>query len=171
MTFLTRGKSFSDLNEGRFLSTGELFTSVSSNGGQVSIVVVNNNGYDIYVPSIVVRSEFAGRIEKGFNADISTEGESLEIQNKKSSIGVYTENVNVFTAGDGETGVIDTSTAESFNDKLLLAGKATSPGTMQEIGGNILQPGDNMYIRLVNTSSENVPASIDIDYIETDSLP
>lgn len=169
MSFLTRDKEVLDLLESKFISTGYLFENVSSNGGQVSVVVENDNGVPVYVTNIVVRSSFSGRIEKGFNPGITSEAANLELVNKKSGGSVRNEAVNVFSAGEGQPGGIDSSSATNFNDKRVLAGSATSPGAESEIGGNIIAPGDKMYVRVVNTSSNARPVSIDVDYIRLEN--
>lgn len=170
MTDYVVDKSVVDLKEGEFISTGFRFTDVSSGGGQVSIVLENDSDYDLWVPSLSLRSQFRGRVEKGFNASIDTSDSNLGFNNKKSSGTNNSSGINVFTAGDGQTGGV-TLDGDNFNDKHLAAGKATSPGTRAEVGGNIVAPGDNLVVRAVNESSTNGAVSIDLDFIKMNNGP
>lgn len=169
MTVWTRDDAIRSLNEEEFISIGKRFTGVSSNDGSVGVVIENNNSHDIFVPTITLRSQFRGRVEKGFNPTVDTTASNLGFTNKKSSGADGASNVNAFTIGDGEPGAV-TADGSNFNDKFLPAGGAVSPGTQAEVGGNIIAEGDSLFVRAVNESSNSGELSIDVDFIKTQYL-
>jgi len=169
MVFYSVDKAVQELNEGKFYSSGERFTTVDSSTGSAGFLLVNNNDYNLYIPGIVVRSDFAGRIEKGFNPTVNTEGTDIEVVNKSTSGTNAVEGVSIYTIGDEGTGEV-TADGSNFNDKHLPAGKATAPGAEADIGGNIIEPGTSLFVRVVNESSNQGIVSIDVDFIKMDNM-
>jgi len=170
VTLLVQDKSVRELNEGEFVSTGYRFTGVSSNGGGVGVLLVNNSDYDVLVSSIVVRSGFKGRVEKGFNPSVDSQGESLNFTNKKSGLtGSSSGGMSAYRFGEGSSGSL-TFDGSNFNPKHLAAGTATSPGTEAEVGGNILAVGDSMFVYALNESSNSGDVSIDVDFVKLNNL-
>lgn len=165
MVTLTRERDTRELKEGEFISVGKRFSGISSNGGEIGIIIENDNSHDILVPNINVRAQRLGRIEKGFNPTIDTSDSNLNFTNKKSEGSHSAPNMNTFTIGDGQTGAI-TADGDNFSNKHVTAGTATSPGTEAHVGGNILAPGDSIYVKYVNESSNEGITSIDIDFIK-----
>lgn len=152
------------MREGEILSIGKRFLDVAKSGGQVSVVLENNCGCDIFVADINVRSSFQGRIEKGFNPSVDTDASNLSLVNKRSD-GVHSGSFDVFSAGDGQPGAV-TLDGTNFNNKHLPAGKNTGPGTTAHLEGNVVADGDFLVVRVVNESGSSGDVSIDVDFVD-----
>lgn len=158
------------LTLGEAFSTGEYFADVAA--GNAKEVVVNNPTEDTYygIYGVNIRVSAEGEITKAFNVTEDTEGDAptTGITNKKSGVDGTTATAHI--GGDGETGVY--SGGNLFNDKGVGSGSGdgggAAPGDTAEGGfDNVVEPGDNLMIRVTNTSGGQINyISIDIDWGE-----
>lgn len=151
------------LEKGRYFSTGQLFTGISS-GNSVTIIVENpsDSNRKFFVDSQKVNVESKAYIKKYFNVTYSgSTNTDTGIVNKNSGNN-FSSDANVYK------NVSSFSGGRQFSDKLIGGGPSpNATGGAESIqAANVITEGDNLLLEITNKSSTPQDIAVDIDWVE-----
>jgi len=150
-------------------STGQYFADVSTqNEKQLYLENPSSDTYYI-ITSLAVRGSGNMLTNKAFNVTENTQGDNATtgVQNKRS--GSPNESVAIARiGGDNETGAYSGGRVLSTKTAGAAGGAAQiQPGENSESGvANVIDPGGDMCIFMMNDTGNTEDMSIDIDWIE-----